>query len=112
MVNTLTQKDAGVCSRFASIHFSFRQVVVVITVVLLGLLAFQMWVFRNAAADDAYITFRYASNIAGGYGVTFNPGEAPIEGTTTLLWAFLLALWGQLLDYGLPMQNHFRNQLL
>ena len=41
--------------------------------------------------DDAFITFRYAQNLAGGRGLVFNPGEAqPVEGYTNLLW--LLAM--------------------
>ena len=40
--------------------------------------------------DDAYITFRYAENIAAGHGMVFNPGE-PVLGTTTPLFAAVLA---------------------
>lgn len=35
--------------------------------------------------DDAFITFRYARNIAAGHGAVFNPGER-IEGFTSPLW--------------------------
>jgi hypothetical protein len=41
--------------------------------------------------DDAYITFRYARNIAEGAGFVYNPGQ-PVLGTTTPLYALLLAL--------------------
>jgi arabinofuranosyltransferase len=40
--------------------------------------------------DDAYITFRYARNLAEGLGLVYNPGEW-VLGTTTPLWAILLA---------------------
>jgi hypothetical protein len=40
--------------------------------------------------DDAYITFRYARNIAEGRGFVYNPGE-PVLGTTTPLYTLLLA---------------------
>jgi hypothetical protein len=40
--------------------------------------------------DDAYITFRYARNIAEGRGFVYNPGE-PVLGTTTPLYTMLLA---------------------
>lgn len=40
--------------------------------------------------DDAFITFRYARNLAEGAGFVFNPGEA-ILGTTTPLFALLMA---------------------
>lgn len=39
--------------------------------------------------DDAYIYFRYAHNIAQGYGYVFNIGY-PVEGTTSVTWTFLL----------------------
>src|ERR1700692_2518820 len=40
--------------------------------------------------DDAYITFRYARNLAEGLGLVYNPGEW-VLGTTAPLWAILLA---------------------
>ncbi len=40
--------------------------------------------------DDAYITFRYARNLATGLGFVYNPGEHVI-GTTTPLYTMLLA---------------------
>jgi hypothetical protein len=40
--------------------------------------------------DDAYITFRYARNLAEGLGLVYNPGEW-VLGTTAPLWAIILA---------------------
>ncbi len=40
--------------------------------------------------DDAYITFRYAANLAGGEGPVYNPGER-VEGYTNFLWMALIA---------------------
>jgi hypothetical protein len=40
--------------------------------------------------DDAYITYRYARNIARGHGFVYNVGES-VLGTTTPLYALLLA---------------------
>lgn len=40
--------------------------------------------------DDAYITFRYASNLASGQGFVYNPGENYL-GTTTPFFSLLLA---------------------
>jgi hypothetical protein len=40
--------------------------------------------------DDAYITFRYARNLAEGLGLVYNPGEW-VLGTTAPLWAIVLA---------------------
>jgi arabinofuranosyltransferase len=42
------------------------------------------------AIDDAYITFRYARNLAEGVGLVYNPGEW-VLGTTAPLWALILA---------------------
>ena len=42
-------------------------------------------------ADDAYISFRYAENLAAGHGPVFNLGER-VEGYTDFLWVVLLAL--------------------
>ena len=39
--------------------------------------------------DDAYITYRYARNLAQGHGLVFNPGER-VEGCSTLLYALLM----------------------
>jgi hypothetical protein len=40
--------------------------------------------------DDAFISFRYADNLARGRGVVYNPGE-PVEGYTNFLWVLLTA---------------------
>jgi hypothetical protein len=52
--------------------------------------------------DDAYITFRYARNLADGLGLVYNPGEW-VLGTTTPLWAGLLALGYRLGVSDLPV---------
>ena len=59
--------------------------------VAVGLMLFLVWltylsVFR---IDDAYILYRYADNLAAGYGMTFNPGER-VEGVSCLLWTLVL----------------------
>lgn len=41
-------------------------------------------------ADDAYISYRYAENLASGNGLVFNPGER-VEGFSNLLYVLLLA---------------------
>ena len=46
-------------------------------------LAIRVWMGPNIR-DDAYITLRYAENLSGGQGFTFNPGER-VLGTTTPL---------------------------
>lgn len=43
-----------------------------------------------AGSDDAYISYRYARNLAAGDGLVFNPGER-VEGYSNLLYVLLLA---------------------
>jgi hypothetical protein len=43
--------------------------------------------------DDAFITYRYAKNLAMGHGITWNPGQAPTEGYTNFLLVVFLAPW-------------------
>ena len=40
--------------------------------------------------DDAFISFRYARNLADGYGLVWNIGER-VEGYTNFLWVCLMA---------------------
>jgi hypothetical protein len=50
-----------------------------------------LWAWSLAwASDDAYISFRYARNLARGHGLVFNPGER-VEGYTDFLWTVLVA---------------------
>ena len=39
------------------------------------------------ASEDAYITFRFARSLAGGYGLVYNPG-VPVFGFSSPLWTF------------------------
>lgn len=42
--------------------------------------------------DDAFISFRYARNLAEGSGLRFNPGEhVPVEGYSNFLWVMIAA---------------------
>jgi arabinofuranosyltransferase len=43
-----------------------------------------------AGSDDAYISYRYARNLADGLGLVFNPGER-VEGYSNLLYVLVLA---------------------
>ena len=54
------------------------------------LLGWNMWIVRKFTVDDAYISFRYARNLADGLGLVYNAGER-IEGYTNFLWTVLLA---------------------
>ncbi|TAK71604.1 MAG: hypothetical protein EPO22_01065, partial [Dehalococcoidia bacterium] len=54
-------------------------------------LGFQAFGFFRFRFDDAYITYRYARNLADGVGPVWNRGEH-VEGYTSFLWMLLLAL--------------------
>lgn len=49
--------------------------------------------YTGFVADDAFITFRYAFNLAHGAGFVYNLGDR-VLGTTTPLFAFVLGLFG------------------
>ena len=59
--------------------------------------------------DDAYITYRYARNIADGRGFVYNPGE-PVLGTTTPLYALLLAGFSLMFE-NIPVLSHIVSTL-
>ena len=55
---------------------------------LAALLGYWQWQYRGYVKDDAFISLRYARNIADGLGVVFNPGDR-LEGYTNFLWILL-----------------------
>ena len=57
--------------------------VIAASVILFGLMA--KWM-PSYTPDDAYISYEYARNAAEGHGVTFNPGQKPVEGYSNFLW--------------------------
>lgn len=54
-----------------------------------------MWRLRSFTIDDAFISYRYARNLADGLGLVYNAGER-IEGYTNFSWTVLLALGAKL----------------
>ena len=50
----------------------------------------RLWAFTT---DDAYISLRYARNLARGLGPVFNAGAVPVEGYSNFLQVALGALW-------------------
>ncbi len=61
---------------------------------LLPILVVYLWFASTLwfLCDDAYITFRYAKNLARGYGVTFNPDGPPVEGYSNFSWMLYTAV--------------------
>ena len=73
---------------------SLRSSQALVALVLFGLLIWFAGIailHRSFLFDDAFITFRYAKNLAQGYGITWNRGEAPVEGYTPFLVVLALA---------------------
>jgi hypothetical protein len=67
---------------------------------LIFLLAVTIFLFHsgylyNFTVDDAYISFRYADNLAQGKGIVYNVGERQ-EGYSNFLWIILLAIFSWL----------------
>lgn len=73
--------------------------VVVLIVFATILTRFLVAYCTNYTADDSFITFRYAENVAAGKGFVYNEGER-VLGTSTPLYTLVLAL---LLKSGLPI---------
>jgi arabinofuranosyltransferase len=65
----------------------WRGVVLTLT---LGLSLLHQLLFATVT-EDAFVSFRYATNIADGNGPVFNPGER-VEGYTNFLWLVVIAL--------------------
>ncbi|MFX0145772.1 MAG: hypothetical protein ACFE9C_17035 [Candidatus Hodarchaeota archaeon] len=64
-----------------------------IALIALALLLRLLWItYTGFVYEDAFITFRYAQQIAEGNGFVYNPGER-VYGTTTPLFTLLLAGW-------------------
>ena len=64
--------------------------------IALALAARVAWLlYTRYTSDDAFITFRYARQIALGNGFVYNLGER-LDGTTSPLYALLLAAWAKI----------------
>lgn len=62
--------------------------IAVVIIIIIGL--FVAWDFT---ADDSYISFRYAENLAAGHGLTYNPNDGnPVEGYTNFLWVMIMVV--------------------
>lgn len=48
-------------------------------------------IYLECVAEDAYITFRFAKNLAKGNGFVWNVSEPPVEGFTNFLWVVICA---------------------
>jgi hypothetical protein len=55
---------------------------------------------QRGGIDDAYITYTFARNLAGGHGIAWSPGEAPMYASSTITWLLVLAAAARV---GLPI---------
>jgi hypothetical protein len=73
-----------------------KRLVTIIALVLLAWAGYRAVVLIQEAwpftTDDAFISMRYARNWADGHGITWNPGEPPVEGYSNFLFVALGAL--------------------
>ena len=72
----------------------------------IGVLVIGAFHFRFPLEDDAYISLRYARDLARGYGLVYNPGEY-VEGYSDLLWVLVLSVF-----YYLHMNAELMSSLL
>ena len=80
----------GHTERYLRITMSLRtKLIIAFTTAIVVRLGFHL--ATGFVADDAFITFRYAENLASGYGFVYNVGER-VLGTSTPLFTWLLAL--------------------
>jgi len=73
------------------LDFTKKDVIICILVGLVFFILFLVYIWRFTV-DDAYISFRYALNLAEGHGLVWNIGEVPIEGYSNFLWVIIMAL--------------------
>ncbi len=64
--------------------------------------AIARYYFNDTFVDDAYISFKYARNLIGGFGLVWDPGGPHVEGFTNLLWVLELALSSSLTGIDIP----------
>lgn len=76
-----------------------RYGIVVISVVIAAVFVLHA-AYLAVVAEDAFISYRFASHLAGGHGLTWNIGAAPVEGYTNFLWVLLAAV---AISLGLPV---------
>ena len=74
--------------------------------VVTGLLVFAHGhIYAGFVQDDAYITYRYARNLASGEGLVYNAGER-VLGTSTPLYAMTIAFCAKLTALPIPEIGH------
>jgi hypothetical protein len=65
-----------------------RLLTLALLLVAIGTFVYHARIYWAWTEDDAYISFRYAQNLAGGHGLVFNAGER-VEGYSNFSWVML-----------------------
>ena len=74
----------------------FRDIAIILFIglIVIGIFFYREYVYTGSQLgvplDDAWIHFRFASNLIQGNGFVYNSGE-PVSGSTSPFWVFLLA---------------------
>ncbi len=63
----------------------------VLLILLLGWFGWRILRFGGTRFDDAYMFLRYAHNLLRGYGFSWNPGEGPVYGITSIGYTVVVA---------------------
>lgn len=69
-----------------------KYLVILFLAISFAVFVYHVVVLWSFTADDSFIAFRYAENLALGHGPTFNAGQTPVEGYTTFLWMLIMAI--------------------
>jgi arabinofuranosyltransferase len=77
--------------RFLLLYPLFSALAVFAATAYFALLATSQLSGERIGIDDANIYFRYARNIANGFGIVWNPGGEHVEGGTSFLWTLVCA---------------------
>jgi hypothetical protein len=79
----------------------------ILTIILLAIILHLAWfAYTHYTEEDAFITFRYARQIANGNGFVYNAGDK-IYGTTTPLLTLLLVPWFKIIQNIVPVATAF-----
>jgi hypothetical protein len=98
----------------ASTDAQIRLLLDSLAIVIPGLAIFVWHASRYGSwlIDDAGISFAYARNLAGGFGLTAQPGVTPVEGFSNPLWTALVALLYRLRLFSVPFVPKLLGSLL
>lgn len=85
--------------------FKHKSIIISIVSLLLLLYAVTKAVQYRWVCDDAFISFRYAENLANGHGLRFNLDEK-VEGYTNFLWTVFLSMGFLFKVDPIPLSQH------